>query len=244
MSPSFATRSDGIRIAYRHRPGRGPALVYLPGYRGEMLGSKAAAIDGWADREGRACLRLDYGGCGESGGEFEAQSLEDRLADVWLAADAVEAERVVLIGSSMGAWIMLMAALAQPARVAGLIGLAPAPDFTEWGFDDDERATLERDSRIDHPSDQGGTYPTSKIFWDSGQRNLLLDDGIAFDGPLRIVHGDNDDVVPWEISTHLMEAVSSADVQLALVKGGDHRLQRPGDIAAILRVTGDLLENL
>lgn len=242
--PSFAARPDGTRIAYRHRPGRGPTLVYLTGYRGEMLGTKASAVDAWAGRAGRAMLRLDYAGYGESDGEFEAQGLEARLGDVLLAMDAAGVGRAVLMGSSMGGWIMLMAALAHPERIAGLIGIAAAPDFTDWGFDEAKRELLRTQGRIDHPSDQGGTYPTSRVFWDSGQRNLLLERGVPFAGPVRLIHGDADETVPWTISQRLMGALGSADVQLTLVKGGDHRLQRPGDLDALLRMTAGLLDDL
>lgn len=247
--PSFiarplSSRGGGTRIAYRHRPGRGPTLVYLGGYLSEMIGTKATALDAWAAEEGRAMLRLDYAGYGESDGDFEAQSLTDRLNDVLLVIDAFTSGPLVLVGSSMGGWIALLAALARPDRVAGLIGLAAAPDFTEWGFDAEERAELARDGRIDHPSDQGGTYPTMKVFWDSGQENLLLETGIAFAGPVRLIHGDADDTVPWDISVRLMAALGSDDVKLILVKGGDHRLQRPADLATILAVTRALLESL
>lgn len=244
MEASFLARPDGTRIAYRMREGGGPTLVYLGGYLSEMIGTKAAALDAWAAEQGRAMLRLDYGGYGESEGDFEAQSLRHRLDDVLMVLDEVTAGPLVLVGSSMGGWLMLLAALARPDRVVGLVGLAAAPDFTDWGFDADERAQLERDGRIDHPSDQGGTYPTMKIFWDSGQDNLLLDKGIAFTGPVRLIHGDVDDTVPWDISVRLMAALGSADVKLLLVKGGDHRLQRPGDLASIVAVVRTLLESL
>ncbi len=243
-APSFAARPDGTRIAYRHRPGRGPTLVYLGGYISEMIGTKASALDAWAAEQGRAMLRLDYAGYGESDGDFELQGLDDRLADVLRVVDEVTQGPLVLVGSSMGGWIALLAALARPDRTVGLIGLAAAPDFTEWGFDEDERAQLARDGRIDHPSDQGGTYPTMKVFWDSGQANLLLDEDIAFAGPVRLIHGDADDTVPWEVSTHLMDALGSDDVQTTLIKGGDHSLAREADIATILRVTSELLESL
>lgn len=243
-APAFTSRPDGTRIAYRHRPGRGPTLVYLAGYRGEMLGTKASAVDEWCAREGRAMLRLDYAGYGESDGDFEAQSLTDRLGDVLLAMDAAGVERAVLMGSSMGGWIMLMAAVSDPRRVVGLVGIAAAPDFTDWGFSNNQRSQIEREGRIEHPSDQGGTYPTSRVFWESGQRNLLLERGISYGGPVRLLHGDEDDTVPWQVAKRLMEALGSADVQLTLVKGGDHRLQRPGDLDALLRVTSGLLNDL
>lgn len=241
---SFVNRPDGIRIAYRHRPGRGPTLVYLGGYISEMIGTKASAIDAWAAEQGRAMLRLDYAGYGESDGDFELQGLDDRLSDVLLVIEAVTTGPLVLVGSSMGGWIALLAALARPTQVVGLIGLAAAPDFTDWGFDDAERAQLQRNGRIDHPSDRGGTYPTMKVFWDSGQANLLLDEDIAFRGPVRLIHGDHDDTVPWKIATHLMDDLGSDDVQLILIKGADHNLSHPDDIATILRVTAELLAKL
>lgn len=248
-APSFIARPSsreggGTRIAYRHRPGRGPTIVYLGGYLSEMIGTKAAALDAWAEAEGRAMLRLDYGGYGESEGDFELQGLDDRLNDVLLVLDRVTAGPLVLVGSSMGGWLALLTALARPEPVLGIVGLAAAPDFTEWGFDAEERARLVRDGRIDHPSDQGGTYPTMKVFWDSGQANLLLEKGIAFEGPVRLIHGDADDTVPWDISVRLMAALGSDDVKLLLIKGGDHRLQRPSDIATIIAVVRTLLESL
>lgn len=240
----YAARPDGTRIAYRFRPGAMPAVVYLPGYRGEMLGTKACTVDDWAAAHGRAMLRLDYGGYGESDGDFEAQSLRDRLDDVLLAIRAAGVGQCILMGSSMGGWLMLLAAVSQPTLVRGLVGIAAAPDFTDWGFDTNKRSTIMRDGRIEHPSDQGGTYPTSRVFWEDGQRNLVLERGIPYAGPVRLIHGDADDTVPWQIAVRLMEALGSADVQMTLVKGGDHRLQRPSDLHALLQVTDSLLQEL
>ena len=242
--PQYVARPDGTRIAYRHREGRGPTLVYLGGYISEMAGTKASALDAWAAGEARAMLRLDYAGYGESDGDFELQGLDDRLNDVLLVIDRITTGPLVLVGSSMGGWIALLAALARPDRVVGLVGLAAAPDFTDWGFDEEERAQLRCVGRIDHPSDRGGTYPTMKIFWDTGQANLLLDKGVPFAGPVRLIHGDIDDVVPWDISVRVMAALGSEDVKLLLIKGADHNLSREADIATIVRVAAALLESL
>src|SRR5687767_4502264 len=133
-SVSFLEAGEGRRLAYRYRPGRGPVLVFLPGYMSDMTGGKATAIDAWAAKEGRAFLRFDYGGCGESGGDFDVQTLHGWRDDVLAMIDRVAQGPVVLIGSSMGGWLMLLAALARPLRVAGLVGIAAAPDFTSWGF--------------------------------------------------------------------------------------------------------------
>src|SRR5688572_29924625 len=124
----FETR--GLRLAYRRREGRGPAIVFLPGYISDMEGGKASALDSWAAAKGRAMLRFDYGGCGVSGGAFEEQGLADWRDDTLAAVDRLTEGPVLLVGSSMGGWLMLLVALARPERVAGLIGIAPAPDFT------------------------------------------------------------------------------------------------------------------
>src|SRR5688572_18199628 len=124
----------GRSLAYRRREGRGPTLVFLPGYNSDMEGSKATALDAWAEARGRAMLRFDYAGCGGSGGAFAAQSLADWRDDTLAMIDRAVAGPLLLVGSSMGGWLMLLAALARPERVAGLVGIAPAPDFTDWGF--------------------------------------------------------------------------------------------------------------
>ena len=133
----------GHRLACRHRRGRGPTIVFLPGYGSDMDGAKAGALDAWAGAQGRAMLRFDYGGCGMSGGDFAAQTLAGWRDDVLAMIDDVaEAGPVLLVGSSMGGWLMLLAALARPERVAALVGIAAAPDFTEWGFGPDQKARL------------------------------------------------------------------------------------------------------
>ena len=126
-----------LRLAYQHRPGRGPTILFLPGYMSDMEGSKATALDAWAEREGRSMLRFDYAGCGNSDGAFETQTLGNWRGDVLAMIDEVAEGPVVLVGSSMGGWLMLLAALARPDRIAGLVGIAAAPDFTAWGYSQD-----------------------------------------------------------------------------------------------------------
>lgn len=230
-------------LAYRHRPGTGPTLVFLPGYMSDMAGSKALALDAWAAREGRAMLRLDYAGCGGSAGAFEEQSLTDWRDDVLALIDAAVPGPILLVGSSMGGWLMLLVALARPARIAGLIGIAAAPDFTEWGFDADQRIRLARDGRIAEPSDYGEQpYVTTRRFWQSGQDSLLLDAPIPLDCPVRLLHGQADADVPFTISLRLAAALRSADVQTLFVKGGDHRLSRPQDIVLLVATVVRMLE--
>jgi pimeloyl-ACP methyl ester carboxylesterase len=242
--PTGIDRGDGVRLACLIRDGIGPAILFLPGYASDMTGEKATALDDWAGRTGRAMIRFDYSGCGESEGAFTDQTLTRWRDDALAMIDAHPGD-VVLVGSSMGGWLMLLVALARPTRVRALVGIAAAPDFTEWGFDAADRETLARDGRIEEPSlysDQ--PFVTTRGFWQSGQAQLLLDGAIPFDGPVRLLHGQEDGDVPWTIAVRLAEALRSADVQTVLVKDGDHRLSRPQDIALLVRTVADLMEPL
>lgn len=207
--------------------------MFLPGYASDMTGSKALALDDWAGRTGRAFVRFDYRGCGESAGNFEDFTLEDWRDDALSVVDSIGGP-VVLVGSSMGGWIMLLAALARPERVAALVGIAAAPDFTEWGFTDLQKAALARDGRISEPSDYSAPLVTTRGFWEAGQRNLLLDAPIALACPVRLLQGQRDIDVPWQQSLLLAERLRSEDVQVLLVKDGDHRLSRPQHIALLI----------
>lgn len=235
---------NGRRLAIRRRPGAGPTLLFLPGYMSDMDGSKATALDSWAAERGRAMLRFDYGGCGLSDGEFEDQTLASWLADTLAMIDSVEGP-VLLVGSSMGGWLMLLAALARPERIHALVGIAAAPDFTDWGFDSAQKSILVEAGRLVEPSPYGeAPYVTTRAFWESGERLKLLGGEIAIDRPVRLLHGLDDSDVPWRISLRLMERLRSADVQATLIKGGDHRLSREGDIARLIATVDALLENL
>jgi pimeloyl-ACP methyl ester carboxylesterase len=227
-------------LAVRRRDGRGPTIVFLPGYASDMAGSKAVALDDWAARTGRALVRFDYSGCGESTGAFEYFTLEDWRDDALSVIAATEGP-VVLVGSSMGGWIMLLAALARPDRIAALVGIAAAPDFTQWGFDDAQKTALASDGRIAEASVYGPPLVTTRDFWESGQRNLLLGDEIALDMPSRLLQGQCDADVPWRQSLLLAERLRSADVQVTLVKDGDHRLSRPQDIALLIATIESLI---
>jgi pimeloyl-ACP methyl ester carboxylesterase len=240
----FNCGARGRSLAYRLREGRGPAILFLPGYMSDMEGSKATALDAWAEREGRAFLRFDYGGCGLSAGDFAEQSLADWRDDVLAMIDHVAPPGpVVLVGSSMGGWLMLLAALARPERVAALVGIAAAPDFTRWGFTEDQKRTIRKEGKLEEPSPYGeAPYVTTRVFWESGEALKLLDGEVPFDGPVRLLHGLADADVPWRISVETAERLRSADVQAIFVKDGDHRLSREGDIALLLRTVGALLE--
>jgi pimeloyl-ACP methyl ester carboxylesterase len=235
---------DGRRLAVRLRPGRSPTILFLPGYMSDMEGSKATALDAWAAAEGRAMLRFDYAGCGLSEGDFEAQTLADWRDDALAMIDSIEGP-VVLVGSSMGGWLMLLAALARPGQVAGLVGIAAAPDFTDWGFDAAQKRTIRESGRLEEPSPYGeAPYLTTRAFWESGESLKLPGDEIPIHCPVRLLHGLEDSDVPWRVSLRLMERLRSADVQAILIKDGDHRLSRPGDLDRLIATVAALLETL
>lgn len=234
--------ADRPKLAYRHTPGRGPTVVFLCGYASDMNGTKALALEDWAQRSGRAFLRFDYAGCGESEGDFEDQTLASWRDDALRVIDAVVEGPVVLVGSSMGGWVMLLIAKARPRLVAGMVGIAAAPDFTDWGYSDAEKATILRDGRIEQPNDYGDTPTvTTRDFWASGEANKVMTGPIAFDGPVRLLQGQRDREVPWERALTLAGLFRSDAVQTVLVKDGDHRLSRDSDLALILRSVEDVL---
>ncbi len=230
-------------LAYRHRQGRGPTIVFLPGYMSDMDGGKATALDAWAESEQRAVLRFDYSGCGHSGGEFEAQTLHGWRGDALAMIDEVVEGPVVLVGSSMGGWLMLLVALARPERVVGLVGIAAAPDFTSWGFTEDQKLQILREGRLEEPSPYGEQpYVTTRCFWESAEALRLMFAPLQLDCPVRLLHGQADTDVPWEWSLEILKKLRSADVQLHLVKDGDHRLSRESDLALLIATVKLLVE--
>ena len=245
LPPAFFTRADGLRLAYRHWPGVGPTIVFLPGYMSDMEGGKAIALDGWAREQGRATLRLDYAGNGTSEGRFEDGTLASWRDDALLLIDSLTQGPLVLVGSSMGGWLALLIALARPRRVAGLVGIAAAPDFTEWGFTDADKALLATEGRIVEPTPYGDDpYVTTLAFWESGQSLRLLEGEIPIDCPVRLLQGQADPDVPWQTALRISEKLRSSDVQTLLIKDGDHRLSRDQDIALLIRTVASLLDSL
>jgi pimeloyl-ACP methyl ester carboxylesterase len=238
----FHVLPDGRRIAYRINRGNGPALVFLPGYMSDMAGSKATALFDWARSRNRTCLLLDYSGCGESSGDFADGTLTRWRDEVIGLIEALIDGSVVVIGSSMGGWLMLLVGKALGARLAGLVGIAPAPDFTQWGRSAQDKARLEAGETV-LDSNPYGPEPTPLHpgFYADGQVNLLLEQPIALDCPTRLIHGQRDSDVPWEISLRLAKALRSDDIQVSLVKDGDHRLSRDCDIALLLRQVDTLI---
>ncbi|RGP42005.1 Mycophenolic acid acyl-glucuronide esterase, mitochondrial [Altererythrobacter insulae] len=239
----FHEASDGRRIAYRFTQGQGPTLVFLPGYMSDMDGGKATSIFAKAQDEGRACLLLDYSGCGQSSGNFADGTLSGWRDEVLSVINAITQGSVVVIGSSMGGWLMLMVGLALDERLSGLVGIAAAPDFTEWGRNDADKAKLSAGETVfdDNPYGPDPT-PMHPGFFKDGQNQLMLKAPINISAPVRLLHGQNDADVPWQISMKLAEQLRSDDIQIALVKDGDHRLSREQDIALLHRQVWSLLD--
>ena len=239
------TERDGVELAWSLTPGDGPTTVFLPGFRSDMGGAKALETRAFCERHGLACLLLDYSGHGASGGAFEAGTIGRWRDDALFLIDRHTEGDLVLVGSSMGGWIALLLALARPARIAGLVGIAAAPDFTEtlmWAaMTDGEREILLRDGVLLTPSQYGNPVPVTAGLIEDGRTHLLLGGSIAIDAPVRLLQGQQDPDVPWQTALNLAERLASEDVQISLIKDGDHRLSRPGDLALLRRVLGSLL---
>lgn len=238
-------RGDGVALAWVRTPGRGPTTVFLPGFRSDMTGTKALLTEAFCVRHGMACLRLDYSGHGASGGAFTDGTIGRWTDDALLLIDRLTEGPLVLVGSSMGGWIALLVALARLERIAGLIGIAAAPDFTEelmWqAMMPDERARLERDGVLHLPSQYDDPTPVTSALIADGRTRLLLDRPVPLRCPVRLLHGQRDPDVPWQTALRLAERLQSEDVQATLIKDGDHRLSRPSDLALLRRTLGDLL---
>ena len=232
------------RIAYRFREGRSPAILFLSGYASDMEGTKAVALDAFAEARGLAMLRFDYSGTGSSEGSFEEGTLAGWLGEALHVLDTLVDGPAVLVGSSMGGWIALLMAKERPQRVAAVVGIAAAPDFTDWGYSPEEKEILRADGRLEQPNSYGPEPQiTSSAFWESGQALRLLDGPISVDCPVRLVHGDADNDVPLEVALRTMEQLRSADVQMTIIKCGGHRLSKDHEIEAILRTVNALLES-
>jgi len=208
-----------------------------------MAGGKATALFAWAETERRECLLLDYSGCGESGGDFAEGTLSRWRDEVVALVEARCEGPLILVGSSMGGWLMLLAALALGERVRALVGIAAAPDFTDWGRDATQKAALERGETVLEENPYGPEpTPMHPSFWRDGQANRMLAGEIALDCPVRLIHGQRDSDVPFDVSLRLARHLRSEDVQVTLIKDGDHRLSREADIALLLRTVATLAD--
>jgi pimeloyl-ACP methyl ester carboxylesterase len=239
-------RGNGTELAWVRLEGRGPTIVFLPGFRSDMTGDKATALAAFCAEHGVGMLRFDYSGHGASSGVFTDGTIGAWAADVLAAIDALTRGGLILVGSSMGGWIALLAALARPERVAALVGIAAAPDFTQrlmWeSMAPSEQATLERDGLLHVPSQYGDPTPITLKLIREGANHLLLNGPIAIRCPVRLLHGQDDPDVPWELALLIAEQLESADVRVILVKDGDHRLSRPADLTLLRQTVAALLD--
>jgi hypothetical protein len=238
-------RGDGTELAWIGQEGASPTVVFLPGFRSDMTGSKATALADFCAATGQAMLRFDYSGHGASGGAFTDGTIGIWASDALAAIDRLTAGHLILVGSSMGGWIALLTALKRPERIAALIGIAAAADFTEklmWdAMTFEERARLNRDGVIPIPSQYGEPTPITRSLIEEGRNHLLLDNPILLDCPIRLLHGQADPDVPWEMALRIAGRVTSTDVEITLIKDGDHRLSRPQDLALLQRTLAALL---
>jgi pimeloyl-ACP methyl ester carboxylesterase len=238
--------SGGTKLAWRRTAGAAPTLIWLGGFRSDMLGTKASALADWAAGAGRDFLRFDYFGHGASEGEFEAGTITRWRADTLAIIDHLTDGPLILVGSSMGGWLACLAALVRPERVVGLLLIAPAADFTsrllQPEMDKEARASRARDGvwRRTSAYDPEG-YPISRALLEDGARWSILDAPIAIEAPVRIMHGGADEDVPWRHGLELTMAIKSHDVVFTLVREGDHRLSRPADLGRIIAFAEELI---
>lgn len=244
--PQYLTTAQDRRIAFHKTAGQGPGVVFLGGFKSDMTGSKALFLQDWAERQGRAFLRFDYSGHGQSSGDFLDGAIGDWFEDALSVITALTTGPQVLVGSSMGGWISLLVARAIPRRVAGLVGIAAAPDFTEdsmWaGFDDHQRRALAEQGRVKLPSDYSANpYVITRRLIEEGRGRLVLRDPLPLAFPVRLLQGTADTDVPPAVALRLLDHATGPDIRLTLVKGADHRFSTPDCLALIATALEDVL---
>jgi pimeloyl-ACP methyl ester carboxylesterase len=238
-------RGDGTELAWSRLDGNGPTLMFLPGFRSDMTGDKATALSAFCASRGQRMLRFDYSGHGASGGQFERGTIGIWTLDALTVLDRLTEGQLILVGSSMGGWLALLTALRRPDRIAAVVGVAAAPDFTErlmWdAMTFEERARLMRDGMLHVPGQYGEPTPITRALIEDGRTHLLLDNPIRLDCKIRLLHGQADPDVPWEMALRTAERLTARDVEVILIKDGDHRLSRPRDLALLRRTVAALL---
>jgi pimeloyl-ACP methyl ester carboxylesterase len=239
-------RGSGEWVAYERHPGRTPEVLFLGGFASDMTGTKALRLEAHCRARGQAFTRFDYRGHGASSGQFTDGTIGEWAADALAVLDRVVEGPALLVGSSMGGWIMLLLALARPERVKGLIGIAAAPDFTERLMKDamtpEEAATLARDGVLLQPSEYGAPLPITARLLDEGRDHLVLDQPIPIGCPVHLLHGQADPDVPFELALELADRLESRAVTLELVKDGDHRLSREADLRRLTAALDRMVE--
>ncbi|MFP1643215.1 alpha/beta fold hydrolase [Pontitalea aquivivens] len=245
----YLTTPENRRIAYDRTEGKGPGIVFLGGFRSDKEGTKALALAAWARAQGRAFLRFDYSGHGQSGGDFLDGAIGDWFEDARDTITALTQGPQVLVGSSMGGWIALLIARAMPERVAGLVTIAAAPDFTEdsmWAaMDAPTRRRLEETGRIELPSDYSDDpYVITRRLINEGRNRLVLRSPLSLPFPVRMLQGTADADVPQDVALRLLAHADCPDMRLTLVKGADHRFSDPGCLRLIETALDEVLARL
>lgn len=243
--PSYFDCKNGRRIAYHQTAGNGPGVVFLGGFKSDMEGTKAVYLEDWARAQGRAFLRLDYSGHGQSSGEFTDGSIGEWAEDAHAVIEAVCKGPQLLVGSSMGGWIALLLAKRIPERIVALVGIAAAPDFTQdsmWdGFSADQQAELMNEGHVALPSDYGDPYIITRKLIEEGRDQLVLRSPLNLPFPVRLLQGTADADVDLSVALHLLDHASGDDIRLTLVKGADHRFSTPECLTLIKETITDIL---
>lgn len=244
------TRDDGASMAYRRLDGVNPGVVFLHGYRSDMEGGKALALEQWCRETGRAFLRFDLFGHGQSSGRVEDGTIGRWADDAEAAIGQLTSGPQILVGSSLGGWIALLAALRLRPRIAGLVGIAAAPDFTEdlmWAeFTAEQKRQMIEQGHVvqENCYDPGNPWVIPRRLIEDGRNHLLLRDAINLYCPVRLIQGQKDADVPWKTALRITDCLASDDVEVVLVKDGDHRLSRDQDLARLVRVVERLVEEV
>ncbi len=247
--PMSHTITETDHIAYRRFSGDGPGIIFLAGHGSDMESSKALFLEDWAQTQRQAFLRFDYRGHGQSSGSMNTTNISDWTEDVITVIDDLSEGPQILVGSSLGGWLMLNAALARPERIVGLIGIAAAPDFTEdliWaGLNADQRSHMQLNGKIALPnpySHESVVYPFHLI--EDGRSHLRLRGKLKIDKPIRLLHGMQDDEVPWKTATRIADCATSDDIRIHLIKNAGHRFSEPQQLALLGQVTATLVADI
>jgi pimeloyl-ACP methyl ester carboxylesterase len=240
----FHRTASGRRLAYERLEGQGPGVVFLHGFKSDMGGTKAVDLEAWCRDQGRAMLRFDLSGHGESEGRVEEFGVADWLADARDVMDVLAPGAQVLVGSSLGGWLALLLARERPERFAGLVTIAAAPDFTtrmQADFSDEDREALVRDGRITRPSEYGEDYVFSRRLFEQGAANGIFEQPLALPMPVRLLQGTADADVPMNDALRLLSHADGPDVRLTLVKDADHRFSGPKELQLIREAVAELV---
>ncbi len=243
----FLELGEGRRIAYHLTEGRNPCVIFMGGFKSDMTGSKALALEDLCKSTGQRFIRFDYTGHGQSSGNFRDGTIGSWQQDVLDVIDRLGAAKNILVGSSMGGWMMLLAALARPQKIVGLVGVASAPDFTENlirnQMNEEQKRTMQEKGEIVLPSCYGeDPYPITARLLEEGSKHLLLTAPININVPVRLIHGMQDEDVPWQTSVMLSERLASQNVKLEFIKDGGHRLSEEPHLAVLRRVVKEMVD--